>query len=179
MLFSVIDSVGSLPFIIHIKRNEGSFNNLKVTVIAGVLMIIFLLTGDKLLYLMGLDIASFAMAGATIMFLSSVEMILGVKLYKGDTRESSNAIVPLAFPMLAGAGTLTSLLSLRSLYTIPEVMIALLINVGIIYLVLLSSGWIERKLGNSGVILIRKVFGIVVLAMAFKIFTASLSEFLS
>lgn len=175
VLFSVIDSVGTLPYIIQLKKQEGELNKLKITLIAGVLMLIFLLFGEGLLKLFGLDVSSFALAGGTLMFLTAAEMILGISLAKEEKGgKSTKSIVPLVFPMLAGAGTMTTLVSLRTVYDQYVILIALLINVGIIYLVLNTSGWIEKKLGSAGFGIVKKVFGIIVLAMAFKIFRSGL-----
>jgi len=171
VLFSVIDAVGTLPYIIQLKKQEGDLKKLKITLVAGGLMLSFFLFGEGLLKMLGLDVASFALAGGTLMFLSATEMILGISFSKEEKCVSSTkSIVPLVFPMLAGAGTLTTLISLRAIYDTYVILIALAINIGIIYLVLRTAGWIEKKIGCGSLGLIKKVFGIVVLAMAFKIF---------
>ena len=171
VLFSVIDSVGTLPYIIQLKKQEGKLNTSKITLLAGALMLLFLFFGEGLLKLVGLDVSSFALAGGALMFLTAVEMILGISFAKEEKcMKSTKTIVPLVFPMLAGAGTMTTLVSLRAVYEHYVILIALLINVGIIYLVLNASGWIERKLGCGGFGIVKKIFGIIVLAMAFKIF---------
>lgn len=171
VLFSVIDAVGTLPYIIQLKKQEGDFNKLKITLTAGALMFAFLFFGEGVLKMMGLDISSFALAGGALMFLSAAEMILGINFSKDEKcAKSTKSIVPLVFPMLAGAGTLTTLVSLRAVYEEYVILIALVLNIVIIYLVLHASGWIEKKIGCGGFGLIKKVFGIIVLAMAFKIF---------
>lgn len=175
VLFSVIDSVGTLPYIIQIKKQEGELNKLKVSIMAGLLMLAFLLFGEKLLSIFGLDISSFALAGGSLMLITAIEMILGISLSREETCvKSTKAIVPLVFPMLAGAGTLTTLVSLRAVYDQYIILIALLINMGIIYLVLHASTWLEKKIGCGGFGTLRKIFGIIVLAMAFKIFKTGL-----
>lgn len=171
VLFSVIDSVGTLPYIIQLKKQEGELKRLKITLIAGALMLSFFLFGEGLLKMIGLDVASFALAGGALMFLSAAEMILGVSFSKEEKGvTSTKSIVPLVFPMLAGAGTLTTLISLRAVYDEYVILVSLVINIAIIYLVLRAAGWIEKKVGSGSLGLIKKVFGIVVLAMAFKIF---------
>ncbi len=171
VLFSVIDSVGTLPYIIQLKKQEGELKKLKITLIAGGLMLSFFLFGEGLLKMIGLDVASFALAGGALMFLSAAEMILGISFSKEEKGvASTRSIVPLVFPMLAGAGTLTTLISLRAVYNEYVILIGIAINVAILYLVLNSAGWIEKKMGSGSLGLVKKVFGIIVLAMAFKIF---------
>jgi multiple antibiotic resistance protein len=171
VLFSVIDSVGTLPYIIQLKKQEGELNKLKITLIAGGLMIAFLFFGEGMLKMIGLDVSSFALAGGALMFLTAAEMILGISFSKEEKCvTSTKSIVPLVFPMLAGAGTMTTLVSLRAIYDEYVILIALVINIAIIYLVLRAAGWIEKKVGCGSLGLIKKVFGIIVLAMAFKIF---------
>jgi multiple antibiotic resistance protein len=171
VLFSVIDSVGTLPYIIQLKKQEGELKKLKITMIAGGLMVSFFLFGEGILKMIGLDIASFALAGGALMFLSAAEMILGINFSKEEKGiASTRSIVPLVFPMLAGAGTLTTLISLRAVYNEYVILIGIAINIFILYLVLNSAGWIEKKMGTASLGLIKKVFGIIVLAMAFKIF---------
>ncbi len=171
ILFSVIDILGSIPFIILIRKREGRIQAEKATVISAVLMIAFLYLGQSILQLFGLDIASFAVAGAIVIFIVAMEMILGITLIKDDPQSSgSGSIVPLAFPLIAGAGTLTTILSLRAVYGEWNILIGIILNVIIVYVVLRSSSWLERVLGESGFSVLRRVFGVILLAIAVKIF---------
>lgn len=171
VLFSVIDIIGSIPIVIELRKKEGKIHSLRATLIAGSLMILFLFLGNSILNLFGLDIASFALAGAIIMFLLAFEMILGITLFKGDTDSSgSGSVVPLAFPLIAGAGTLTTILSLRAVYEVTNIIIGIILNLAIVFVVLKSTGWLERKLGASGFAILRRVFGIILLAISIKIF---------
>jgi multiple antibiotic resistance protein len=171
VLFSVIDIIGSIPIVIELRKREGDIHSLKATLISGGLMLTFLFLGNSILLLFGLDVSSFALAGAVIMFLLAFEMILGVMLFKGDTDSSgSGSVVPLAFPMISGAGTLTTILSLRAVYSVPNIMVGIVVNLVFIYIVLKSTTWLERKIGKSGFSILRRVFGIILLAIAIKIF---------
>ncbi len=171
ILFSVIDIIGSVPFIILIKKREGRIYAEKATIISAVLMVGFLYLGLSILKLFGLDVASFAVAGAIVIFIVAMEMILGITLIKDDPdAKGSGSIVPLAFPLIAGAGTLTTILSLRAVYEEINVLIGILLNLILVYIVLRSSSWLERVLGNSGFAVLRRVFGVILLAIAVKIF---------
>jgi multiple antibiotic resistance protein len=175
-LFSVIDVLGSVPIIVAIRKREGSIHEEKTTLIAGILMIVFLYLGQSVLALFSLDIASFAVAGAIVMFIVAMEMILGITLMKDDPNaQGSGSVVPLAFPIIAGAGTLTTILSLRSVYSEISILIGIVINLIFVYIVLRSSAWLERVIGNSGFAVMRRVFGIILLAIAVKIFKSNLS----
>ena len=172
ILFSVIDILGSIPFIILIRKSEGRIQAEKATIISAVLMIVFLYLGQSILQLFGLDIASFAVAGAIVIFIVAMEMILGITLIKDDPNvKGSGSVVPLAFPLIAGAGTLTTILSLRAVYQELNILIGIVLNVVIVYIVLRSSAWLERVIGESGFSVLRKVFGVTLLAIAVKIFT--------
>jgi len=171
ILFSVIDMVGNVPYVIQLRKGHCGIESGKATLVATLLMLGFLFLGESLLGLLGLDTASFAVAGAVVMFIIALEMILGVTLMREDSTGScSGSVVPLAFPLIAGAGTLTTIISLRTVYALPNILVGILLNVTIIYTVLRSSSWLERKIGDSGFTVVRKVFGIVVLAIAVKIF---------
>ncbi len=171
ILFSVIDILGSVPIIIDMRKREGHIQSEKATLVAGVIMIAFLFLGKSILSLFGLDVESFAIAGALIMFLLGMEMILGIELFKPDASgSSSSSIVPLAFPLIAGAGTMTTLVSLRAEYSQANVLVGILLNLVFVYIVLKTSGWLERKLGAAGFNILRKVFGIILLAIAIKLF---------
>lgn len=175
ILFSVIDVVGSLPFIILIRRREGRIEAEKATIISAVLMVSFLYLGNSILKLFGLDVSSFAVAGAIVMFIVAMEMILGLSLIKDDPQaKGTGSIVPLAFPLIAGAGTLTTILSLRAVYDETNILGGILLNLIVIYVVLRSSAWLEQKIGQSGFAVIRRVFGVILLAIAVKIFKSNL-----
>ncbi len=171
ILFSVIDIVGSIPFIIIIRKREGRIQSEKATLISAGLMISFLYLGVSILNLFGLDVASFAVAGAIVIFIVAMEMILGITLIKDEPgSKGSGSVVPLAFPLIAGAGTLTTILSLRSVYHEINILIGILLNLVFVYLVLRSSEWLERVIGQSGFAVLRRVFGVILLAIAVKIF---------
>jgi multiple antibiotic resistance protein len=175
ILFSVIDIIGSIPFIILIKKREGRIYAEKATIISAVLMVVFLYLGQSILSLFGLDVASFAMAGAIVIFIVAMEMILGITLIKDDPNaKGSGSIVPIAFPLIAGAGTLTTILSLRAVYQEINVLMGILVNLVFVYLVLRSSSWLERVIGESGFAVLRRVFGVILLAIAVKIFKGNL-----
>ncbi|MEM7456430.1 MAG: MarC family protein [Planctomycetota bacterium] len=175
VLFSVIDIPGSLPLVVDIKNKTGSIQSLKATIAAGVLMLLFLFAGDSLLHLLGIDVSSFAVAGSIVIFLIGLEMILGVTIFKEDPDAGESAsIVPLAFPMIAGAGTLTTILSLKAEFSYWSILGAILINLVIVYVALQSCGWLEKKAGRSGLSVLRKVFGIVLLSIAVKLFKSNL-----
>jgi multiple antibiotic resistance protein len=175
VLFAVIDIVGSIPIIVDLRRKVGHVQSEKASIVAGVLMIVFMFVGEKMLNLIGIDVNSFAVAGAFIIFFIALEMILGVQLYRDDAPETA-AIIPIAFPLIAGAGTLTSVLSLRSEYAAVNIVIAIIINIAFVYLVLKTSGRIEKVLGKQGIGVVRKIFGVVLLAIAVKLFATNIKE---
>ena len=172
ILFAVIDIVGSIPIIVDLRSKMGHIQSEKATIVAAVIMIAFLFVGEEILKLIGIDANSFAVAGSFVLFFLALEMILGIQLYKEDN-PSTASIVPIAFPLIAGAGTMTTLLSLRAVYDKINIIIAILINVILVYGVLKSSGKIERILGNNGLGVIRKIFGVILLAIAVKLFAAN------
>lgn len=174
ILFSVIDIVGSIPFIMIIRRREGRIQAEKATIISAVLMVVFLYLGQSILQLFGLDIASFAVAGAIVIFIVAMEMILGITLIKDDPdAKGSGSIVPLAFPLIAGAGTLTTILSLRAVYEEVNILTGIILNLVFVYIVLRSSVWLERVIGKSGFAVLRRVFGVILLAIAVRIFKSN------
>ncbi len=176
ILFSVIDILGSIPFIIIIRKREGRIQSEKATIISAVLMVGFLFLGQSILKLFGLDVASFAVAGAIVIFIVAMEMILGITLIKDDPEASgTGSVVPLAFPLIAGAGTLTTILSLRAVYAEINVLVGIIVNLAFVYLVLRSSVWLERVIGKSGFAVLRRVFGVILLAIAVKIFKSNFS----
>ncbi|MFN5168392.1 MAG: MarC family protein [Cyclobacteriaceae bacterium] len=174
ILFSVIDIIGSIPFIILIRRREGRIYAEKATLIAAILMIVFLYLGQSILKLFGLDVASFAVAGSIVMFIIAMEMILGITLIKDDPNaKGTGSVVPIAFPLIAGAGTLTTILSIRAVYAEVNILIGIVLNLIIVYIVLRWSTWLERVIGESGFAVLRRVFGVVLLAIAVKIFKSN------
>jgi multiple antibiotic resistance protein len=176
ILFSVIDIIGSIPFVILIRQREGRIHAENATMIAAGLMIVFLYLGQSILTLFGLDVGSFAVAGSIVMFIIAMEMILGITLIKDDPdAKGSGSIVPIAFPLIAGAGTLTTILSLRAVFEEVNILIGILLNLVFVYIVLRSSSWLERKIGKSGFAVLRRVFGVILLSIAVKIFKSNLS----
>jgi len=175
ILFAVIDIVGNIPIIIDLRKKAGHIQSEKASLIAGAIMIIFLFLGKSILSLIGIDVHSFAVAGAFILFFIALEMILGITLYKDDEGDALTASVfPLAFPLIAGPGSLTTLLSLRSEFQIENIIIAVVLNVLLIYLVLKTSTKIEKIIGNNGIKIIRKIFGVILLAIAVKLFATNI-----
>ncbi|MDO6490064.1 MAG: MarC family protein [Cellulophaga sp.] len=175
ILFAVIDIIGSIPIIITLRAKVGHIQSEKASLVATLIMVAFLFVGEEILNLIGIDVNSFAVAGSFIIFFMAIEMILGITLYKDDEPETAS-IVPIAFPLIAGAGTMTSLLSLRAEYHVQNIIVAILINILFVYIVLKSSKKIERVLGKSGLSVIRKVFGVILLAIAVKLFAANINE---
>ena len=170
ILFSVIDILGAIPVIIQIRQREGRIHAETATIISAVLMVGFLFIGQIILDLFGLDVASFALAGAIIIFIIAMEMILGITLIKDDPdAKGTGSIVPLAFPIIAGAGTLSTILSLRAVYQEWNILIGITLNLVIVYIVLRGSMWLERKIGKPGFAVLRRVFGVILLAIAVKI----------
>jgi multiple antibiotic resistance protein len=172
-LFAIIDIIGSLPIIISIKNRQNHLDSGKATLAAGALMVVFLFIGEKFLALFGVDLPSFAIAGSIVIFIIGMEMILGIELLKNDPNAKTGSVIPIAFPIIAGSGTLTTIISMRAVYTIPNILAGILVNLIFVFIVLQSSGWIERKLGDSGLSLVRKFFGIVLLSIAVRIFKSN------
>ncbi len=172
VLFAVIDIVGSIPIIIDLRSRFGHVESGKASIVAGAIMITFLFVGEQILGLIGIDVNSFAVAGAFVLFFLALEMILGIRLYKDDEANSAS-IVPIAFPLIAGAGTMTTLLSLRAQYQAINIIIAIILNIILVYLVLKASKKIENKLGKNGLSVIRKTFGVILLAIAVKLFASN------
>lgn len=170
ILFSVIDILGAIPVILQLKLRAGNIQAEKATIVAGFIMVVFLFLGEQILSLFGVDLASFALAGAIILFLLGMEMVLGKTIFVPEAEDKSTSIVPLAFPIIAGAGTMTTIISLKSEYpNTMDVLVGILVNLVLVYGVLRSINFIERKLGKGGVNILRKVFGIVLLAIAIKL----------
>lgn len=172
VLFAVIDIVGTIPIIVDLRQKHGTIESGKASLVAALIMIVFLFVGEELLNLIGIDVNSFAVAGSFVLFFLALEMILGIRLYR-DEDSNSASIVPIAFPLIAGAGTMTTLLSLRAQYEAINIILAILLNIIVVYIVLKASPRIEKRLGKNGLGVIRKAFGVVLLAIAVKLFAAN------
>jgi len=172
-LFAVIDIVGSIPLLIAMKEKTGVIKSLNVTLISGALMILFLFLGKPFLQVLGLDIKSFAVGGSIVIFLLGLEMVLGHEIFKGDKNAHSGAVVPIAFPIIAGSGTLTTIMSLKANFEELYILLGILANLIIVFAVLKSLNFIERLLGPGGLLAVRKFFGVILLAIAVKIFSSN------
>ncbi|MEL6303607.1 MAG: MarC family protein [Bacteroidota bacterium] len=177
VLFAVIDILGSIPIIIGLRQKVGHIQSEKASIVAASLMVAFLFVGESILSLIGIDVNSFAVAGAFVIFFLAIEMILGISLYRDEEPESAS-VVPIAFPLIAGAGTMTSILSLRAEYAVENIVVAIILNIIFVYLVLKSSARIEKLLGKNGLGIIRKVFGVILLAIAVKLFATNINQLL-
>ncbi len=175
VLFAVIDIVGTIPIMVDLKSKHGHIESEKASIVAGMIMIVFLFVGEELLNLIGIDVHSFAVAGSFVLFFLALEMILGIRIYR-DEESNSASIVPIAFPLIAGAGTMTTLLSLKAQYQTVNILIAIVLNIIVVYIVLKSSAKIERMLGKNGLGVIRKAFGVVLLAIAVKLFAGNVKD---
>ena len=176
VLFAIIDILGSVPIILGIKQKNNQINPLMVTTISFVVMLGFLFAGDIVLKLFGVDIKSFAVAGSIIIFIMAFEMTLGVEIFKMDGPTNVASIVPLAFPLIAGPGSFTSLLSLRAEYQTINIIIALMLNMIFVFVVLRMTDKIERWIGKGGIYILRKFFGIILLAIAVKLFATNIAS---
>lgn len=172
ILFAIIDILGSIPVIIQLRQRAGHIESEKASLVALVLMIFFLFLGEELLHVIGIDVSSFAIAGSFVIFFLAMEMILGINLFKEDIPETVS-IVPLAFPLIAGAGTMTTLLSLKSEYTTPNIIVGIILNMVFVYIVLKNTNRLERLFGKAGLNVLRKAFGIILLAIAIKLFRSN------
>ncbi len=174
-LFAVIDIIGSIPLLISLKEKMGGIRELRATLISGAFMILFLFIGEKFLKIMGVDVRSFAVGGSIVIFILGLEMVLGIEFFKADANPSSGTVVPIAFPLIAGSGTLTTVISLRANYDEVVVLAAILVNLIFVYLVLHSLNFVAKLLGTGGLVAVRKFFGVILLAIAVKIFTTNLN----
>ena len=177
-LFAVIDVVGSVPMLISMKEKMGGINAWKVTLISGALMVLFFFIGKPFLNILGVDIKSFAVAGSIVIFILGLEMVLGIEFFKADKNAPSGTIVPIAFPLIAGSGTLTTIMSLKATFERADrneymILVAILINLIVIYVVLRSLNLIEKALGKAGLLAVRKFFGVILLAIAVKVFATN------
>ncbi len=176
-LFAVIDIVGSIPLLISLKEKMGAIRSAQATVVSGGLMILFLYAGKPFLKILGLDIRSFAVGGSVVIFLLGLEMVLGHEIFKGDKNAKSGTVVPIAFPIIAGSGTLTTIMSLKANFEESYILAGILINLIVVYIVLKSLKFIERILGEGGLLAVRKFFGVILLAIAVKIFSTNIAAF--
>lgn len=172
ILFAIIDILGAIPVIIELRQRAGHIQSEKASIAVLVLMILFLFVGDELLKVIGLDVASFAIAGSLVIFIIAMEMILGAKFFKEEMPETIS-IVPLAFPLIAGAGTMTTLLSLKSQYQTQNIIVGIVLNTMFVYMVLKNVQWLEKLFGKTGINILRKAFGIILLAIAIKLFRSN------
>jgi multiple antibiotic resistance protein len=177
-LFAVIDIVGSVPMLISIKQKMGDIHPLKVTLISGALMVLFFFIGKPFLNVLGVDIKSFAVAGSFVIFILGLEMILGIEFFKAEKGTPSGTVVPIAFPLIAGSGTLTTIMSLKATFERSErneymILLAILVNLIVIYMVIRSLNLIEKVLGKAGLMAVRKFFGVILLAIAVKVFATN------
>ncbi len=177
-LFAVIDMLGSIPILITLREKMGGhIRSTQATIASGALMIVFLFLGKEFLDVLGLDVKSFAVAGSIVIFIIGLEMVLGLEFFKSDSNPKSGSVVPIAFPLIAGSGTLTTIMSLKANYYDINILIGILINLVVIYIVLKSLKWFGRVLGPSGLIVVRKFFGVILLAIAVKIFGTNIQNF--
>ncbi|MEO6979440.1 MAG: MarC family protein [Mucilaginibacter sp.] len=172
ILFAIIDILGAIPIIIDLRRRVGHIESEKASIAVLVLMVAFLFGGEELLSIIGLDIQSFAIAGSLVIFVVAMEMVLGIKVFK-EEMSTTASIVPLAFPLIAGAGTMTTLLSLKSQYQTQNILVGIALNTLFVYLVLKNVKWLEKLLGETGVNILRKAFGVILLAIAIKLFRSN------
>ncbi len=177
-LFFTIDIFGALPMIVDLRKKAGKIDALRASIISLIILVVFLYFGESVLQFIGVDINSFAIAGAIVLFFIALEMILGIEIHR-DIMGKTASIIPLAFPIIAGTGSMTTVLSFRSMYNKPEIVIAILLNILVVYIVLSFSQRLERRLGDDGLAVMRKVFGVILLAICVKIFTTNLAEALA
>jgi multiple antibiotic resistance protein len=176
-LFAVIDVVGSIPLLISLKEKMGGIRSTQATLVSGGLMILFLFAGKPFLSILGLDVRSFAVGGSVVIFLLGLEMVLGHEIFKGDANAKSGTVVPIAFPIIAGSGTLTTIMSLKANFDQRYILAGIIINLIIVYIALKSLSIIKRGLGDAGLLAVRKFFGVILLAIAVKIFSTNISAF--
>ncbi len=177
-LFAVIDIVGSVPILASLREKMGGvIRSTQATLVSGGLMILFLFVGKQFLNVLGIDVKSFAVAGSIVIFILGLEMVLGAEFFKADKDAKSGSVVPIAFPLIAGSGTLTTVMSLKANYADINILVGILINCIVIYIVLKSLKWIERVLGPNGMLVVRKFFGVILLAIAVKIFGSNIVKF--
>lgn len=175
VLFAVIDIIGSIPIIVSLRKKFGKIESEKASIVAGSIMIVFLFVGHKILKTIGVDVNSFAIAGAFVIFIIAIEMILGIEIQKNAEAKAAS-IVPIAFPLIAGAGTLTTTLSLKAEFHDINIIVAIVLNILCVYVVLKVAPWLERKIGGGTLKVVEKVFGIILLAISIKLFTSNFAQ---
>ncbi|HLO70191.1 MAG TPA: MarC family protein [Flavipsychrobacter sp.] len=173
-LFAVIDMLGSIPVLLTLKKKMGDISAVQATAVSGALMLLFFFIGEQVLNFMGLDIHSFAIAGSIVIFVLGLEMVLGLEIFRSEKDNKSGNVVPIAFPLIAGSGTLTTIMSLKSSYHASNILIAIFVNLVFVFITLKSLNLLERLLGHSGILVVRKFFGVILLAIAVKMFRANL-----
>lgn len=175
-LFAVIDILGSIPILIDLREKRGEIQSEKATLFAGVLMLVFLFFGKPFLSMLGIDVESFALAGSLVIFFIGLEMILGIKIFReGDIEKSNHSIMPIAFPLIAGAGSLTTILSLKAEFTTQIILVGIVLNLLVVYIVLKMTKFLHLRLGPSALEIFRRIFGVILLAIAIKIFKSNIS----
>lgn len=172
-LFAVIDMLGSIPVLLGLKKKMGDISAVQATAVSGALMLLFFFVGEQVLNFMGLDIHSFAIAGSIVIFVLGLEMVLGLEIFRSEKDNKSGNVVPIAFPLIAGSGTLTTIMSLKSSYQATNILIAIFINLIFVFITLKSLSLLERLLGHSGILVVRKFFGVILIAIAVKMFRAN------
>jgi len=175
-LFAVIDMLGSIPLLLTLKKKMGDISSVQATLVSGALMLIFFFVGEQALNFMGVDIHSFAIAGSIVIFILALEMVLGLEIFRNEKDNKSGNVVPIAFPIIAGSGTLTTIMSLKATYHAYNILIAILINLIIVFITLRSLNFLERLLGPSGILVVRKFFGVILLAIAVKMFMSNFGK---
>ena len=177
VLFAVIDIIGSIPVLVDVKQKAGDIHAGRATLVALGIMLAFLILGERIIGFLGVDVNSFAVAGSFVLFFMALEMVLGIELFKQDARAMKTAtIVPVAFPLIAGAGSMTSIISLRAEFSQINIALAILINMVLVFMVLRNLARLERFLGEGGIAVLQKVFGIILLAIAVKLFTSNIQH---
>lgn len=176
-LFAIIDIVGSIPILVGLKAKMGGIRAAQATLISGALMVLFLFVGEQFLHVLGLNVQSFAVGGSIVIFLLGLEMVLGHEIFKADSDAKSGTVVPIAFPIIAGSGTLTTIMSLKANYDELYILAGIIINLVVVFLVLRSLDFLERALGKNGLTAVRKFFGVILLAISVKIFSSNLAAF--
>ncbi|NDW11806.1 MarC family protein [Bacteroides sp. 214] len=179
VLFAVIDITGSTPIIINLKSQGNQIQAGKAAVISLVALVGFLFAGNSVLNLFNIDVSSFAVAGALVLFVLAIEMVLGVEIFRNDSMQGSATMVPIVFPLVVGPGTLTTAISLRSEYGLENILVAIVLNMALVYVVLKYVHWVEKLIGKGGVYILRKIFGVILMAMAVKLFTSNLAVLLA
>lgn len=179
VLFALIDVLGSVPIFLNFQQKNRDVNPMQATIYSFIILVAFLFVGDWLLKLFNVDVSSFAVAGALVIFIISIEMIFGIEVFKNDAPLGAKTLVPIVFPLIAGPGTFTALLSMRAEYDVPNIIIALFLNMIIVFFVLKHLKVVERIVGIGGVYVMRKFFGIILMAIAVKLFTSNISALLS